>query len=188
MSPPRVEVCSVRLDVLASLGQAVRMEHEPAGDEGGDTTGGLLVGGEEDGAEGALDALGPGRVVSGRHELPPAAPGALVHDLKGEAVRQARRGVVPQETLAQALGLATGDHAAPPGRRVREGEVRVWVREVWVWVRAVCVGEVMVWVWKVWVWVRAFLSEGGYLEEMGIAPALRRISSWTGVHWRGRYC
>ena len=30
------------------------------------------------------------------------------------------------------------------------------------------------------------MDEGGYLEEMGMAPALRRISSWTGVHWRGK--
>ena len=29
------------------------------------------------------------------------------------------------------------------------------------------------------------MRKGGYLEEMGMAPALRRISSWTGVHWRG---
>ena len=40
-----------------------------------------LVGGEEDGAEVALDALGAGRVVPGRNELAAAAPRTLVIDL-----------------------------------------------------------------------------------------------------------
>ena len=63
-------------------------------------------------AVGALDALGAGRVVPRRDELTAAAPGAVVHNLKSEAVREPRGGVVTQEALAESLSLAPRDHAA----------------------------------------------------------------------------
>ena len=74
-----------------------------------------LVRREEYGTEGALDTLGPGGVVPGGDELSPAAPGTVVQDLEGEVVREARRRVVSQETLAESLRLPPGDHPAPPG-------------------------------------------------------------------------
>ena len=73
MSPPRVEVGCVRLNVFVDICETVRVEDE-------------LVGGEEDGTEVALDALGPGRVVAGGNELAAATPRTFVVNLerKGE--------------------------------------------------------------------------------------------------------
>lgn len=69
VSPPRVEVGSVGLDVLVDVREAVGVEHE-------------LVGREEDGAEVTLDALGAGGVVARGDELAAAAPGTLVVNLE----------------------------------------------------------------------------------------------------------
>ena len=69
-----------------------------------------LVGREEYCAVRALDALGPGGVVPGRDELTPAAPGAVMQDLKREAVRKPRRGVVTEEALTESLSLTPRDH------------------------------------------------------------------------------
>ena len=71
-----------------------------------------LIRREERRAQGALDALGAGRVVPGRVELTLAAPGALMENLKREVIGQLWRRVVAQEALAESLGLAFGDHAA----------------------------------------------------------------------------
>jgi len=86
---------------------AVRVEYE-------------LVGREEQSAHGATDALGPRRVVPGRQERAAAAPRALVVHREREVVGQPGRRVVAQERVAQPLGLAPGDHAAP-ARRHRHG-------------------------------------------------------------------
>ena len=129
MPPPRVEVGRVGLNVLVRVREPVRVEHE-------------LVGGEEDRAEVALDALGPGGVVPGGHKLAPAAPGALMEHLviirpmrsgaelavseslalttkvlmasylESKVFWQFRWGVVTQETLAKPLCFSLGDHAA----------------------------------------------------------------------------
>jgi len=107
MPPPRVEVGRVGLDVPGRRPRPVRVENE-------------LVGGEEEAAEGALDALGSGGVVARRQKEAAAAPGALVVHGEREVVREAGRRVVPQEGLAQALGFPPRDHAAPP-RRHRHG-------------------------------------------------------------------
>ena len=64
-------------------------------------------------AVGALDALGAGRVVPRRDELTAAAPGAVVHNLKSEAVREPRGGVVTQEALAEPLSLTHHTHHLP---------------------------------------------------------------------------
>lgn len=71
-----------------------------------------LVRTEEERAVGALDALGPGRVVAGRHEIAAAAPGALVGHVEGKVLGQLGWWRVGQEGLAEPLGLALGDHAA----------------------------------------------------------------------------
>ena len=70
-----------------------------------------LVWREEYGAVRALDALGAGRVVPSRDELTAAAPGAVVQDLKREAFREPRRGVVAEEALAESLSLTPCDHS-----------------------------------------------------------------------------
>ena len=119
VAAPRVEVRGVRLDVFPALGQTVGVEHElerTGVRQAGALSSRLshLVGREEDGTEGALDALCSGGVVPPRYELAPATPGAVVQDLEGEIIRESRGGVVAQETLAESLGLPPGDHPAPP--------------------------------------------------------------------------
>lgn len=66
-------------------------------------------------AVGALDALGPGAVVSGRDETASTAPGAFVGHVEGEIFWKFRRTMVSQEGLAKSLCLALGDHPAAPG-------------------------------------------------------------------------
>jgi hypothetical protein len=73
--------------LLTTFRQPVGVEHEP---ERTEQVGGWrdpLVRGEEDAAEAALDALGPGGVVAGRHELTPAPPGAPCSAVQCSAVR-----------------------------------------------------------------------------------------------------
>ena len=65
MSPPRVEICGIRLNILVGLSDPVRVEDE-------------LVWREEDGAKVTLDALGATGVVAGGNELTAAAPRAFV--------------------------------------------------------------------------------------------------------------
>lgn len=109
VSAPRIKVGGVRLDVLVAGRDAVRVEDE-------------LVGGEEQPAVEALDALGAGRVVAGGHEGAAAAPGALVHHGEGKVVGQAGRCVVAQEGLAEALRFSPCYHsAAPRADRHRSG-------------------------------------------------------------------
>jgi hypothetical protein len=74
-----------------------------------------LVGGEEEAAQSALDALGPRRVVAGGQEGATTPPSALVVHREREILRQTRRRVVPQKGFAKALGFSARDHAATSG-------------------------------------------------------------------------
>jgi hypothetical protein len=105
--PPRVEVGGVGLDVLVGGAEPVRVEDE-------------FVGREKQTAHRTLYAFRPRGVVPRGQERTPAAPSALVVHGEGEVVGQPRGRVVPQEALAEALGLPSGDHAAT-ARRHRHG-------------------------------------------------------------------
>jgi hypothetical protein len=74
-----------------------------------------FVGGEEEATEGALDALGSRRIVARRQESTATPPSTLVVHREREVFRQARRRIVSQEGLTEALGLSARDHAAASG-------------------------------------------------------------------------
>jgi len=74
MSPPWVEVCSIGLDVLAAITNAMWVEHK-------------LVWWEENIAEMALDTLGPGWVVTRGNKLSAATPSALMLNLQIDGLR-----------------------------------------------------------------------------------------------------
>ena len=103
MSPPRVEISCIRLHVFGGRSCAVGVEYE-------------FVGGEEEATEGAFDALGSRRVISRRQESPATPPSTLMMYGERKVLGQTRRRVVPQEGLAEALGLSACDHAAASGR------------------------------------------------------------------------
>ena len=75
VTTPRVEVGGVRLHVLVRRADSMRVEDE-------------LVGGEEEAAVGALDALCAGAVVTSGEESAAAAPGAFVVHREREVFRE----------------------------------------------------------------------------------------------------
>lgn len=99
MSSPRVKIRSVRLNVLVTGSDAVRVEDE-------------LIRREEEAAIEALDTLGPRRVVPRGHEGAPTAPSALMDHGERKVVGKSWRCVVAQEGLAQPFRLPSRYHAA----------------------------------------------------------------------------
>ena len=69
MPSPRIEIRCIRLDIFVAVCESVRVEHE-------------FIGGEENATIMAFYTFGSGGIIPSGNKLSPAAPGALVVNLK----------------------------------------------------------------------------------------------------------